>query len=59
MKQQAVDAWHKLRQQIPDARAATFEDWWRLWNISDAEVSRLMDGVYKSGVIETTAPPGQ
>ena len=59
MKQQAIDAWHKLREQIPDARAATFEDWWRLWNISDAEVSRLMDGVYKSGVIETTAPPGQ
>ena len=59
MKQQAVDAWHKLRQQIPDARAATFEDWWRLWNISDAEVRRLMDGVYKSGVLEKAAPPGQ
>ena len=59
MKQQAIDAWHKLREQIPDARAATFEDWWRLWNISDAEVSRLMDGVYKSSVLETAAPPGQ
>ncbi len=59
MKQQAIDAWHKLREQIPDARAATFEDWWRLWNISDAEVSRLMDGVYKSRVLETAAPPGQ
>ena len=44
---------------IPDARAATFEDWWRLWNIRDDEVTRLMQGVYKSGVLNADAPPGQ
>ena len=59
MKQQAIDAWHKLRALIPDARAATFEDWWRLWNIRDDEVTRLMQGVYKSGVLNADAPPGQ
>ncbi len=34
MKPEALDAWRKLKAQIPDASAATFEDWWRLWNFS-------------------------
>jgi TolB-like protein len=51
MKQDALDAWKKLQAQLPNASAKTFEDWWRLWNISDAEVAKLMEGVYKSGVL--------
>ncbi len=43
----------------PGATAASFEDWWRLWNISDAEVAKLMEGVYKSGVLGVEAMPGQ
>ena len=43
----------------PDATAASFEDWWRLWNISDAEIAKLMDGVYKSGVVGVEAMPAQ
>jgi tetratricopeptide (TPR) repeat protein len=51
MKQEALDAWKKLQAQLPNASAKTFEDWWRLWNISDAEVAKLMEGVYKSGAL--------
>lgn len=56
-KQDALEAWHKLRAEIPDASAASFESWWRLWNIRDEEVAKLMDGVYKSGVLGTDATP--
>jgi TolB-like protein len=51
MKQEALDAWKKLQAQLPDASAKTFEDWWRLWNIPDADVAKLMEGVYKSGIL--------
>jgi TolB-like protein len=50
-KQEALEAWQRLLKMYPGATAASFEDWWRLWNISDAEVAKLMDGVYKSGVL--------
>ncbi len=58
-KREAKDAWKKLREQIPNASAATFSDWWRLWNIHEDEVSRLMDGVYRSGVLTPEAGRGQ
>lgn len=59
MKREALEAWHGLQKQYPGASAATFEDWWRLWNIRDEEVARLMDGVYKSGVLDDAARPGE
>jgi hypothetical protein len=43
----------------PDASAASFADWWRLWNIRDDELARLMDGVSKSGVLAMSAPSAQ
>ena len=52
MKQESLDAWRKLKAQIPNASAKTFEDWWRLWNFSDSDIAKLMAGVRKSGVIE-------
>ena len=55
-KQEALDAWHRLQADVPGASAETFSDWWRLWNFSDEEVARLMDGVYKSGVLGTEQP---
>ena len=58
-KQDALEAWQALLKVYPGATAASFEDWWRLWNISDAEVARLMDGVYKSGVVGVEAKLGQ
>jgi hypothetical protein len=30
-------------------------NWWRLWNFSDGEIAKLMDGVYKSGVLGAKA----
>ena len=59
MKREALEAWHTLLKQYPGASAATFEDWWRLWNIRDEEVARLMDGVYKSGVLDELAKSSQ
>ena len=57
-KQEALEAWHMLLKQYPGASAASFEDWWRLWNIRDDEVAKLMEGVYKSGVLGVDARPG-
>jgi TolB-like protein len=57
-KQEALEAWQKLLTLYPGATAASFENWWRLWNISDAEIAKLMDGVYKSGVLGVDARPG-
>ncbi len=57
MKQEALDIWHKLQAQVPGASADTFANWWRLWNFSDEEVAKLMDGVYKSGVLGADAKP--
>ncbi len=51
MKQEALEAWRMLEKDYPGASAETFETWWRLWNIRDEEVAKLMDGVYKSGVV--------
>ena len=56
-KQDALEAWQALLKLYPGATAASFEDWWRLWNISDAEVAKLMEGIYKSGVLQEGAKP--
>ena len=54
-KQDALDAWHKLQVEVPKASAASFENWWRLWNFHEDEIAKLMDGVYKSGVLDVAA----
>jgi hypothetical protein len=59
MKQEALDIWHKLQAEVPGASADTFANWWRLWNFSDGEIAKLMDGVYKSGVLGAEAKLGQ
>ncbi len=51
MKQEALEAWRMLEKDYPGASAETFETWWRMWNIHDEELAKLMDGVYKSGVV--------
>src|SRR5262245_53657424 len=59
MKQEALNLWHKLQAEVPGASADTVANWWRLWNFSDEEVAKLMDGVHKSGVLEAEAKPSQ
>src|SRR5262245_60016739 len=46
----ADTAWQKVSKEDPGASAQTFEDWYRMWNFRDEDISKLMDGVYKSGV---------
>jgi hypothetical protein len=54
-KQEALAAWRKLQTFVPGASAKTFEDWWHLWNMPEADVAKLMDGVHKSSIL---APVG-
>ena len=54
-----IDTSDGLLKVDPDASAASFADWWRLWNIRDDELARLMDGVSKSGVLAMSAPSAQ
>ena len=44
---------------VPGASAETFEAWYHLWNMRDEDIAKLMDGVYKSGVLGVEAKPGQ
>lgn len=38
-KKEALEAWQMLRAAIPDTSAKTFEDWWRLWNMSEPDIT--------------------
>lgn len=58
-KQEALEAWHTLLKEYPGASAASFENWWRLWNIPEPDIAKLMDGVYQSGVLGAEARPGE
>jgi len=59
LKQEALEAWRGLLKEYPAASAETFANWWRLWNIHEDEVAKLMEGVYKSGVLGTNVTAGQ
>ncbi|MFT3730356.1 MAG: hypothetical protein QM780_02870 [Hyphomicrobium sp.] len=59
MKREAAEAWRSMQKLYPGATAQSFADWWRLWNIHEDEVGRLMDGVYKSGIFGPAAKAGQ
>jgi len=58
-KQEAQENWRKLLADVPDASAETFEAWYHLWNMRDEDIAKMMDGVYKSGVLGAEAKPGQ
>ena len=49
--QEALENWRKLLAEVPGASAETFENWYHLWNMRDEDIAKLMDGVYKSGVL--------
>jgi TolB-like protein/class 3 adenylate cyclase len=51
----AHTAWQKVLKDDPGASAQTFEDWYRMWNFRDEDIAKLMDGVYKSGVLGSEA----
>ena len=58
-KQEAQENWRKLLADIPGASAETFEAWYHLWNMRNEDIAKLMDGVYKSGVLGVEAKPPQ
>ena len=57
-KQEALENWRKLLEIDRGWTAKNFEDWYRLWNFRDEDIAKMMDGVYKSGVL-IEAKPGQ
>ena len=59
LKQEALENWRKLLGGTPDWSAESFNKWWRTRNIRDEDIAKLMDGVYKSGVLGVAAMPGQ
>ncbi|HMK40064.1 MAG TPA: hypothetical protein VK451_00750 [Methyloceanibacter sp.] len=56
-KKEALENWRKLLAEQPDWSAESFETWWRTRNMRDEDVAKLMDGVYKSGVLGTKPTP--
>ena len=58
-KREALENWRKLLEVDRGWTAESFEKWYRLWNLRDEDVAKLMDGVHKSGVFEAEAKPGQ
>jgi adenylate cyclase len=54
-KEEALENWRKLLADAPGWTAARFEAWYHLWNMRDEDIAKLMDGVYKSGVLESEA----
>ena len=58
-KQEALENWRKLLAEQPGWSAESFETWWHMRNMRDEDIAKLMDGVYKSGVLGVEALPGQ
>ena len=58
-KQEALENWRKLLAEERGWTAKSFENWYRMWNMPDEDIAKLMDGVYKSGVLGVEAKPGQ
>ena len=58
-KQEALENWRKLLADEGDWSAESFETWWRMRNMRDEDIAKLMDGVYKSGVVVVEVMPGQ
>ena len=56
-KKEALENWRKLLAEQPDWSAGSFETWWRTRNMRDEDIAKLMDGVYKSGVLGTKPTP--
>ena len=44
---------------VPGWTAESFEACYHLWNMRDEDIAKMMDGVYKSGVLGVEAKPGQ
>ncbi|WP_295556235.1 hypothetical protein [uncultured Hyphomicrobium sp.] len=52
MTQEALAAWNRLHVENTVWSAADLESWWRTRNFREEDIAKLMDGVYKSGVLD-------
>ena len=58
-KQEAHEKWQKVLGEDPSWSAESFEKWYKLWNIRDEDSAKLMEGIYKTGVLGVEAKPSQ
>ncbi len=57
-KQEAQESWLRLLEAERSGTVDRFETWYRKWNFRDEDIAKLMDGVYKSGVLTAEAKAG-
>jgi TolB-like protein len=58
-KAEALENWKKMLAEEPSWSAESFKNWYQLFNMRDADIAKLMEGVYESGVLGLEAKPGQ
>ena len=57
-KAEALEKWQKVLAEDPSWSAESFVKWYKLWNIREEDRAKLMDGIYKTGVLGPEAKPG-
>jgi hypothetical protein len=50
-KQEALENWRKLLAEDPSWTAESFKSWYHRLSMPDEDIAKLMDGIYKSGVL--------
>ena len=57
-KEEARENWQKILGEDPSWTAESFVKWYKTWNIRDEDSAKLMEGIYKTGVLGAEAKPG-
>ena len=58
-KEEAREKWQKILGEDPSWTAESFVKWYKTWNIRDEDTAKLMQGIYKTGVLDAAAKTGQ
>jgi TolB-like protein/class 3 adenylate cyclase/tetratricopeptide (TPR) repeat protein len=56
-KEEAREKWQKVLGEDPSWTAESFIKWYKIWNIRDEDSTKLMEGIYKTGVLGPEAKP--
>ena len=56
-KEEARENWQKILGEDPSWTAESFVKWYKTWNIRDEDSAKLMEGIYKTGVLGAEAKP--
>ena len=59
LKSEALEKWKRLLEERPGWTSESFDNWYRMWNFRDEDIAKLMEGIYKTGVLGPEAKPGQ